>query len=211
MLRKIKDRWQVDGIFFLVAVLENSKNAILSKLVSFALKKQVKLVFPCKVRGLQFIHFGNHFSCGSGLWLEAIDQYYGQTFLPQIILSDHVNLSNNVHIACINSICIEKGVLIGSNVFIGDHSHGNLAHFEVDIMPKFRTLHSRGAIVIGENTWIGDGVQILDNVTIGTNCIIGAQSVVNNDIPANSLAVGVPAKVIKRLVDGKWVGVNDVR
>ena len=207
MLQKIASRWQSDGVFFLVGLLENTKNAVLSKIISLAIKKHVKFVFPCKVKGLRYIKLGNHFSCGLGFWLEAIDQYYTQSFLPQITISDHVNVSNNVHIVCINNIQIGKGVLIGSNVYIGDHSHGNISDFEIGIMPKFRSLHSRGAIVIGDNTWIGDGVQILDCVTIGQNCIIGAQSVVRNDIPPFSIAVGVPAKVVKKYIDGKWVGV----
>lgn len=52
-------------------------------------------------------------------------------------------------------------------------------------------------IVIGNNVYIGNNVIILPGVTIGNNVIIGAGAVVSKNIPSNSVAVGVPAKVIK--------------
>lgn len=51
--------------------------------------------------------------------------------------------------------------------------------------------------IIGDNVWIGAGAKILGPISIGNNTIIGANSVVVKDIPANSVAVGIPAKVIK--------------
>ncbi|RAX43840.1 hypothetical protein DQ354_18685 [Arthrobacter sp. AQ5-06] len=55
-------------------------------------------------------------------------------------------------------------------------------------------------IVIGDGTWIGASVTVLGGVTIGKGCVIAAGAVVVHDIPDNSLAGGVPAKVIKKLV-----------
>lgn len=54
-------------------------------------------------------------------------------------------------------------------------------------------------VKIGNDVWVGAGATILPGVTIGDGCVIGAGSVVTKDVPANSLAVGVPAKVVKRL------------
>ena len=56
---------------------------------------------------------------------------------------------------------------------------------------------SREGIEIGDNCWLGTGVKVLDGVKIGQGCVIGAGAVVTKDIPPRSLAVGVPAKVIK--------------
>lgn len=56
---------------------------------------------------------------------------------------------------------------------------------------------SRIGVIIGDNCWIGAGATILDGVTIGSGCVIAAGSVVNRSIPENSIAAGVPAKIIK--------------
>jgi lipopolysaccharide O-acetyltransferase len=53
-------------------------------------------------------------------------------------------------------------------------------------------------IVIGSNCWFGDRVFITQGVTIGDGVVVGAGSIVTKDIPSNSLAVGVPAKIIKK-------------
>ena len=54
-------------------------------------------------------------------------------------------------------------------------------------------------IVIGNNVWVGGNVVILGGVTIGDNAVIGAGSVVSKDIPANSLAVGNPCRVVRQI------------
>ena len=54
-------------------------------------------------------------------------------------------------------------------------------------------------ITVGNNVWFGAGVTVCPGVTIGDNCVIGAGSVVVKDIPANTLAVGTPCKVIRQL------------
>lgn len=54
-------------------------------------------------------------------------------------------------------------------------------------------------INIGDNVYIGTGAYIMPGVHIGDNCVIGARAVVTHDIPSNSVAVGIPAKVIKNI------------
>jgi acetyltransferase-like isoleucine patch superfamily enzyme len=70
----------------------------------------------------------------------------------------------------------------------------------LSIPPSERKLISKGPVIIGDNVWVGEGVAILPNVTIGRNCIIGTNSVVTKSIPENSVAAGIPAKVIKKIV-----------
>lgn len=57
---------------------------------------------------------------------------------------------------------------------------------------------------MGDNVWIGAAVQVMPGVTIGNNVVIGAGSVVVKDIPDNSIAVGNPCKVIKKLPKTKF-------
>ena len=56
-------------------------------------------------------------------------------------------------------------------------------------------------ITVGNNVWFGGGVKVLPGVTIGDNCVIGAGSVVTKDIPANSLAVGNPCRVLRPITE----------
>lgn len=66
-------------------------------------------------------------------------------------------------------------------------------------MPVNRRLHSKGDITIGNSVWIGDKATILPAVTIGDGAVIAANTEVTKDVPAYSVVVGNPAKVIKQV------------
>lgn len=98
-------------------------------------------------------------------------------------------------------------VEIGDNVFIAPNCCITTAGHPINIDERNRGLEYAYPIKIGNNVWIGAGANILPGVTIGDNGTIGAGSVVNKSIPANSIAVGNPCKVIKTILD-KTKGVN---
>ena len=64
---------------------------------------------------------------------------------------------------------------------------------------------SKGGISIGDEAWLGVGVIVLDGARIGEGAVVGAGAVVTNEIPAGSIAVGVPARVIDKRVDDAYV------
>ena len=121
------------------------------------------------------------------------DQHYE----PEIIIGEDCNIGEYCHITAIHRITIGNNLLTGRFVYIGDHAHGGLSLEEATIPPIQRPLQSKGEIVIGDNVWIGDKVTILSGVNIGNNVIIAANAVVTKDIPSNSIAAGVPARVVK--------------
>jgi len=88
-------------------------------------------------------------------------------------------------------------VLIASKVFISDHSHGDTSEKCMKIPPLERPIISKGPIIINDNVWIGEGVSILANVTIGESAIIGTNSVVTKDVPSFTVVVGVPARILR--------------
>lgn len=90
-------------------------------------------------------------------------------------------------------------VKFGDNVFIAPNCGFYTAGHPKDAAERNRGLEYAKPITVGNNVWIGGNVCVLPNVTIGDNVVIGAGSVVNRDIPSNSVAVGNPCKVIKRL------------
>lgn len=151
---------------------------------------------PFTVLGHKCIKVGENFVADSGFRIECWEEYQNRRFSPIISIGNNVSFNYRCHIGAINRIIIGNNVLVGSQVLITDHFHGNWEK-EFDIPPKERELYSKGEVVIEDNVWIGEGVCILPNVHIGKNSVIGANSVVLNDIPANCVAAGNPAKVIK--------------
>lgn len=90
-------------------------------------------------------------------------------------------------------------VKIGDHVFIGPNVSLYTACHPTNPEERNKGLEWARPITIGNSVWIGGSVTILPGVTIGDNCTIGAGSVVTRDIPANSIAVGNPCRVIKHI------------
>ncbi len=90
-------------------------------------------------------------------------------------------------------------ITFGDNVFIAPQCGFYTAAHPLDPAARNAGLEFAKPITVGNNVWIGGGVKVLPGVTVGDNCVIGAGSVVVKDIPANSVAVGNPARVIKKL------------
>jgi lipopolysaccharide O-acetyltransferase len=159
--------------------------------------------------GLSHMRIGRNFSAGDSLWLEAVVEYAGERLAPVLTVGDDVGVSDNVHITCMNSVTIGAGTLIGSRVIVTDNSHGIYRgdnQSAPDTVPAQRKLYSPAAVVIGRNVWIGDGVAVLPGATIGDGAIIGANSVVTGTVPAGVIAVGSPARIVRRWSEetGAW-------
>ncbi|RZK04462.1 MAG: acyltransferase, partial [Flavobacterium sp.] len=158
-------------------------------------------IFPesYKITNPRYISIGKNFRCLANLRLEAIDYYAKQNFTPSIIIGDNVFFNSDCHIAAISEVIIGDNVLLASRVFISDHFHGNINESDLAYIPINRPLSSKGAVIIENDVWIGEGVCILPGVTVGKFSIIGANSVVTQNVLPYSVVGGVPAKLIKVL------------
>ncbi|MFZ3085513.1 MAG: acyltransferase [Candidatus Hydromicrobium sp.] len=110
-----------------------------------------------------------------------------------IILEKNVNIGFNSEIFSGSKVVVGENTLIAAYVYIigGGHDYSR-----VDIPISEQEKPSHG-IKIEKNCWIGAGAEVFDNVTIGEDTIIGAGAVVSKDIPAFSIAAGIPARVAK--------------
>ena len=173
----------------------------------FILKNARLIRFPFRVRGKQYIKIGKGFTTGFNCRIDALNiNNFGEKYLIEI--GENVEINDEVHIGATQKIIIEDNVLIASKVYISDHNHGSYKGDEQDSpmsIPKERKIHS-SPIRIEKNVWIGELCCILQGVTIGEGSIIGAMSVVTKDIPPYTIAVGSPAKLIKRynFENKKW-------
>jgi len=153
----------------------------------------------------QFIWIGDHVRIGKHAEIFARP---GRSRSKEYLLE----ICNNVHIGSHNiigarrSVVLEENALLGPGVIVLDHTH-QYENVEVPIKDQDVT---EGPIRIERDCWIGANVFILPNVTIGQHAVVGANSVVNRDIPPYTLATGAPARVIKQYDFDlkKWVRVD---
>lgn len=109
----------------------------------------------------------------------------------------NITVGKNVFINACCKFQDQGGIFIGDNCLIGHNV--TITTLNHEFIPEKRQSLSPKPVYVGKNVWIGANVTILPGITIGDNAIIGAGSIVVKNIPANAIAVGNPARVIKTI------------
>lgn len=145
---------------------------------------------PVYMRGRKGLAFGKGFTTGYRCRFEMM----GEGITLQ--LGENCKIGDNVHIVASRQVTVGDNCLFASHIFISDTNHGT---GEDDPMtpPDSRPL-SANPVSIGNNVWLGEGVAVLPGAKIGDGCIIGAHAVVKGEIPPYTVAVGAPAKPVKK-------------
>jgi acetyltransferase-like isoleucine patch superfamily enzyme len=151
---------------------------------------------PLNIMGEHYMTIGDGNVFEAGLQLTA--RQIGDR-PPVLSIGNHCLFRHGCHITATNSVKIGNCLLTGTNVLITDNSHGMTTREHMCLPFNERPMVSKGPVVIGSKVWLGNNVCVMSGVTIGDGVIIGANSVVTHDVPAYSVAVGIPAKVIKQL------------
>ena len=142
--------------------------------------KRKQYDFLCEMLGSvgEDVWIAKTFSCDNG---------------KNIFIGNNFTGNFNLTILDIRKVYIGDNVMIGPNTLITTVGH--------PLSPKKRRKHMAQAseVHIGDDVWLGGNVTVLPGVTIGNNVVVGAGAVVTKDIPDNSLALGVPAKVVREL------------
>ena len=150
---------------------------------------------PTTIFNERYIAIGNDTLIGPGVALSA-GMVPGQECLtsPVVSIGDRCLIGKGSGIVGHFSITIGNDVWTGHHVYITDQNHGY-----TDITrPISQQSQPERPVSIGDGSWLGHGSIILPGVTIGEHVVVGANSVVTHDIPSFSVAVGSPAKVIRR-------------
>lgn len=148
---------------------------------------------------------------GKSLAVKPSLRLYISKSCKTFVIGDQVKINRNVDIEVGQSLTIGSGSVLGVGSFLqagGEIKIGNgvllAPHVKI-----FSTTHAygkdgeihtpliKGIVIIEDNVWIGAGAVIALNVKIGRNSVIGANAFVNRDIPENSVAAGIPARIIK--------------
>lgn len=172
--------------------LSRVKTKLFSAMVSGAFAEfgqNSVLTPPIRLAGEGRIAIGHRVYVGSRSWLQTLPRCSEEIGLS---IGDNVSISGSCVISAALNIVIEEGVLIASNVCIVDHIHRL-----IDVNRPDEGITKIAPVRIGKNTWIGQNVVVLPGVTIGRDCVIGANSVVNSNIPDSCVAVGAPARIVK--------------
>lgn len=124
---------------------------------------------------------------------------------PVVRIGDRCVIGRGSHIIGHFSIEIGDEVQTGPNVYITDQNHV----YEDPAVPIGRQWPAERAVSVGDGSWLGTGVVVLPGACIGRHVVVGAGSVVSGELPDRCVAVGVPARVVKRYEEGRgWVKVN---
>lgn len=148
-----------------------------------------------------YIHVGSGTMIGPHCTLSA-GMMPGQICItdPVVSIGDRCLIGKGSAVVGHFSITIGNDVWTGHNVYITDQNHG----YEDVTRPIGTQSMPEKPVTIGDGSWIGYGSVVLPGASIGDHVVIGANSVVTGEIPSYSVAVGSPAKVIRRYVDGEW-------
>ena len=159
------------------------------------LKKHCIIGYPFVLRNVKYISFGEKSKIHKGYRIECYDKYAGKKLNPKLEIKENTIIGYNFTCLVTENVTIGKNTIIASNVLITSENHGMNP---IDNEDYYHQKLLSDEVMIGDGCWIGESVKIMPGVHIGNRSIIGASSVVTKDIPAYSVAVGCPAKIIKK-------------
>jgi len=146
-----------------------------------------------RLRGKVYISGGGHIALGEGVTLSGhvVPIEFISHQGAHLIIGDHTFINYGASISAHKFVSIGRHCLLGHYIFIFDNNQHDLR--------RHHALPPSAPVVIEDHVWIGSRVIILPGVHIGHHAAIGAGSVVTKSIPPYSLAVGNPARVVRRL------------
>jgi acetyltransferase-like isoleucine patch superfamily enzyme len=152
---------------------------------------------PVRISGEQRISIGDGVFIGAGSWLQALPD--GANSAPAISVGNGTSIAGLCVLSAVRNVILEDEVLLARNVYISDHIH---KYTDRDKAILSQGIDKIRPVLIKRGAWLGQNVVVCPGVTVGRGAVIGANSVVNSDIPDFCVAVGAPAIVVKSTAVG---------
>ncbi len=169
------------------------KGVVLYRHIFGAFGDKSWIASPELIANPRYMRIGDSVSIRKGVRLECIEDMYGRT--PTLRIGSNVNIEQDVHIVCHNRITIGNNVSITGRCAIVDVTHPYRGEDTEKIGSRIADEDS--FVEICDGAFLGIGTIILPNVRIGKGAVIGANSVVNRDVPDYAVAAGAPARVTR--------------
>lgn len=172
------------------------KRRIYSAIVTLFLAetgKGIRITPPFRFSNLNRVRFAKGVSLNANCWIAAFGDDHDQTIKVSIGANSGIGMGATILAA--RSVILEDHVLIARNVSIFDHVQTRQNR---SVRLRSEAICDAAPVYIGQHTWLGQNVVVMPGVTIGRHCVVGANSVVMNSVPDYSVAVGSPARVVKR-------------
>ena len=162
-----------------------------------------------EIKNSKYIQIGKRVYIGKNalIQVELIHHLQFGYHKPKLKIGNYVSVGVGSVISAVSDIELEDDVIIAPYCYIADNSH---SFDRVDVSIRYQGLDKVKPVKIKKGAWLGWSVAVYPGVTIGKNSVIGANSVVTKDIPDYCVAVGAPAKVIKKydFESGKWLKIG---
>jgi acetyltransferase-like isoleucine patch superfamily enzyme len=150
---------------------------------------------PIRLGGVERIRIGHDVYVGAGSWLAVLD---GPGTDAALTIGDGTSIVGACVISAAHSVHLGRDVLLARNVYISDHQH---AYADTQRPVLAQGVTRVAPVEIGDGAWLGENVVVGPGVRIGRGAVIGANAVVLESVPDHSVAVGVPARVVRRFGD----------
>jgi acetyltransferase-like isoleucine patch superfamily enzyme len=149
---------------------------------------------PIRLSGERRISIGDHVFIGPDSWLQTIS---GEESGPiAISIGSGTSIAGACVISAVKNVTIEDNVLVARNVYISDHIH---RYIQAGVPVLAQGLDKIMPVLIKRGAWLGQNVVVCPGVTVGEGAVIGANSVVTQNIPDYCVAAGAPARVVKTI------------
>ena len=155
---------------------------------------KAKIIKPMRILGKRNMYIGDRVHILNGARIEAISEYGNQKLRPKLVIGEGTTIEQCCHIIATDELVIGKDCVFSAFVYVADCNHQYIPGVRIndaELEVKKTT--------IGDGCFIGIGARIMPGVTLGNNCVVGANAVVTHDVPERAVVAGVPARIIKYL------------